>query len=184
MIMGSILVVCTGNICRSPVGEAALRSLLPEELVVSSAGTHAAVNSPAALETDEFVSRVLGSRLDHVSQQLTKEQAEAADLILTMTADHRAWVARSAPRAVRRTFILREFEEILTHLPGDQYFESVRDMALAASRLRSRVGRKVAELDIVDPYGGAAEGYESSFHEVLASSRQIAGAVTRYIPGA
>lgn len=182
--MGSILVVCTGNICRSPVGEAALRSLLPKNLAVASAGTHAALGRPAAPETDEFVSRVLGTELDHVGQQLTKAQAEAADLILTMTADHRAWVARAAPRTVRRTFILREFEETLTYLPRDQPFESVRDMAQAASRLRSRVGSEGAELDIADPYGGPAEGYEDSFREVFASSRQIASAITRYASGA
>lgn len=182
--MGSILVVCTGNICRSPVGEAALRNLLPEGLIVSSAGTHAALNSPSAPESAEFVSRVLGSELDHVGQQLTKEQTEDADLVLTMTAEHRAWVARTAPRAVRRTFILREFEETLTYLPRDQPFESVRDMAQAASRLRSRVGSEGVELDIADPYGGPAEGYENSFREVFASSREIASAITRYASGA
>lgn len=182
--MGSILVVCTGNICRSPVGEAVLRSLLPENLSVTSAGTHAALDRPTAAETDEFVSRVLGAELDHVGQQLTKEQAEAADLVLTMTAEHRAWVARTAPRVVRRTFTLRELEEILTHLPKDQHFESLRGMALAASRLRSRVASEGADLDIADPYGGPAEGYESSFHQVLDSSRRIASAVTHYASGA
>lgn len=178
--MGSLLVVCTGNICRSPVGEAALRSLLPKNLTVTSAGTHAALGRPTAPETDEFVSRMLETELDHVGQQLTKAQAEAADLILTMTAEHRAWVARTAPRAVRRTFTLRELEATLTHVPNGQHFELLRDLAAAASRLRSRVVSDGKDLDIPDPYGGPPEGYESSFRQVLDSSRKIAYTLCQY----
>lgn len=181
--MESILVVCTGNICRSPVGELALRSLLPEKFIVSSSGTHAALDRPTAPETDEFVFRTLGIKLDHVGQQLTRERAEAADLIITMTVEHRAWVARTAPRAVRRTFTLREMEEVLTHVAREQHFETLRALAIAASRLRSRVVSEGKELDISDPYGGPPEGYESSFRQVLASSHRVACSISRYVAG-
>lgn len=179
--MGSLLVVCTGNICRSPVAEAALRSALPEDFVVSSAGTHAAVGRPAPQETLDFVSRELGIDLVHVGQQLTKQQAESADLIITMTREHRAWVANMAPRAVRRTFTLRELDEIFALSTAKAPAETLRDIAVDASRLRSQVGTAGAELDISDPFGGPPAGYESSFQEVLASSQRVANAI-RFLP--
>lgn len=180
--MSSIVVVCTGNICRSPVGEAVLESMLPGSVSVSSAGTHAAVGREAAPETQQFLTRELGSPLNHVARQLTKQRAEEVDLIITMTAEHRAWVARKAPRAVRRTFTLGELDEILPHIPQKQHFLSLRDIALYASRLRARViGADAARLDIADPYGGPQEAYECSFTTVLASSQRVAKSLAHFI---
>lgn len=181
-MQGSILFVCTGNICRSPVGEAALRSLLPGTVTISSAGTHAAVGRPAAPETETFLSRELGIKIGHAGQQLSKQQAEAADLIITMTAEHRAWVARTAPRVVRRAFTLRELEQTLAYVPEEQRFDTLREFALAASRLRARIANNGDALDIADPYGGPPEGYEASFQEVLSSTRQVADALLQHSP--
>lgn len=178
--MGAILVVCTGNICRSPVAEAALQANLPDGITVSSAGTHAALGRTAVPETDEFVSRKLGFVLDHNVQQLSNQHVDAADLILTMTTEQREWVAREAPRAVRRTFTLRELDQILALSSQGSDPETVRSLALEASRLRSRVGTAGVDLDITDPYGGTAEGYDSSFQQVLASALRIADAISRY----
>lgn len=182
MIMGSILVVCTGNICRSPVGAAALRALLPEtQYAVSSAGTHAAVDRPSAREADVFVERELGVSLDHAGRQLSKEQAESSDLIITMTAEHRAWVARVAPRVVQRSFTLLELEGIVSLLPPDARYANLRDFAQSTSRLRARAKTGGDSLDIPDPYGGPSEGYEDSFTTVLTSVRLLAAAVSTHV---
>ena len=117
--MSSILVVCTGNICRSPVGEAVLQSLLPEYMSVSSAGTHAVVGAPAEPEVQEFLRREVGLEANHTARQLTRDQADSAHLIITMTSEHRSWVARNAPRAVRRTFTLKELSLLLESLPSE-----------------------------------------------------------------
>lgn len=180
--MGTILVVCTGNICRSPVGAAALRALLPEtQYAVSSAGTHAAVDRPSAREADVFIERELGVTLDHAGRQLSKEQTESSDLIITMTAEHRAWVARTAPRVVRRSFTLLELGGIVSLLPSDALYASLRDFAEAASRLRARTKTGGDSLDIPDPYGGPPEGYEDSFSTVLTSVRQVASAIAAHV---
>lgn len=182
MIMESILVVCTGNICRSPVGAAALRAVLPEsQYAVSSAGTHAAIDRPAAREADVFLQRELGVTLDHAGRQLSKEQAETSDLIITMTAEHRAWVARAAPRVVQRSFTLLELEGIVSLLPSDARYASLGDFAKSASRLRARAKPRGDSLDIPDPYGGPSEGYEESFTTVLASVRLVAAAVSAHV---
>lgn len=182
--MNSILVVCTGNICRSPVGEAVLQSQLSDQVAVSSAGTHAVVGAPAEPGVQEFLRRELNMEAEHVARQLTRDQSESADLIMTMTSDHRSWVARSAPRAVRRAFTLKELSLLLGSLPSESRFSSLKDMALAASRLRPRLAGELVDLDIADPYGGPPEGYESSFSEVLDYSHRVAQEIEQRLPSA
>ena len=84
----SVLVVCTGNICRSPLGEAALRARL-EGAVVTSAGTDARDGGPATEG-----SRIAGVErgLDiapHRSRRLTVGMVEDADLVIAMERSHR-----------------------------------------------------------------------------------------------
>lgn len=182
MSRGSILVVCTGNICRSPVGEAILHDALSGAGIdVTSAGTHAAAGRAAAPETVEFISRNLGRELDHVGRQLDRSTAEAADLIITMTEEHRSWVAGIAPRTVRRIFTLVELEQVLALLPPEQSFETVRELAMAASRLRARAGIDNTSKDIADPYGGPAEGYEESFNHVFTSANRVATRIADHV---
>lgn len=176
--MSSILMVCTGNICRSPVGEVVLQSQLPEGVSVRSAGTHAPVGRPAAPETSAFLARELHVELDHVAQQLTKQHAESSDLIITMTAEHRAWVARTAPRSVRRTFTLREIEQIAAQLPESDSSLTLQEFVASASTLRARVVTgEDSDLDIADPYGGPSEAYEASFQQILNSVSRLAASL-------
>lgn len=93
-----ILVVCSGNTCRSPLAAAMLAARLAAEptlahSTVSSAGTSAWDGSPAsegsylvALERDLDLST-------HRARMLTVEEVQRADLILTMTGAHASRVA-------------------------------------------------------------------------------------------
>ena len=82
-----ILVVCVGNICRSPLGEYLLESLLPNKKVVS-AGVGALVGEPA----DKYAMQVAidhGINLGaHQAQQLTPDLCRDFDLILVMEQGH------------------------------------------------------------------------------------------------
>ena len=64
----SILVICTGNICRSPIGERLLRKLLPSK-VVDSAGTNAMVGHSADLNACKNASLHNLSLEGHVGKQ-------------------------------------------------------------------------------------------------------------------
>ncbi|MBI6630769.1 arsenate reductase/protein-tyrosine-phosphatase family protein [Pontibaca salina] len=92
----SILVVCVGNICRSPVGERSLKSRLPD-MKLQSAGIGALVGHPA----DEVAAGIAAqggvSLVGHVAQQFTVEMANAHDLILVMETGHRNEIVRKAP---------------------------------------------------------------------------------------
>lgn len=95
-----------------------------------------------------YAARVLeelgGDASDFAARQLTPAIATAADLVLTMTREHRDAVLRLAPRQLHKTFTLREAVQILSKC-------SVRNVADLAE-FRSQV-RADASLDIPDPIG-------------------------------
>jgi protein-tyrosine phosphatase len=108
----NILVLCTGNICRSPIAEAVLRERLgAPEVMVSSAGTSALVGYPAdplALE----VSKHFGFDLSlHSGRQATTPLLLAADLVLVMTRAHAEWVHERVPPLRGRVQLLGRWRE-------------------------------------------------------------------------
>lgn len=113
-MMKQILIVCTGNTCRSSMAEYILRHLLhksglDQQYDVHSAGTSvfmsraASYNAVAALEE-------MGIDLSmHKSRQVSEQMVENADIILTMTAAHRDHLLRVKPDAADRIFTLKEY---------------------------------------------------------------------------
>jgi protein-tyrosine phosphatase len=101
----SVLVVCVGNICRSPVGERLLARAHPG-LRVGSAGLHAVVGAGADPDAAAAAAEI-GLALDgHVARQLTDELGRAHDLILVMEPGHRAEIARRFPQLSGRTMAI------------------------------------------------------------------------------
>lgn len=104
----SVLVVCVGNICRSPVGERLLKARLPD-LEIGSAGIAALVGNPADA-TATAVAQAHGLALDgHVARQFTADLGGGCDLILVMEAGHKREVARIAPHLAGRTMLFDQW---------------------------------------------------------------------------
>ena len=100
----SILVVCVGNICRSPVGERVLQAALPQAKV-TSAGLGALVGHGAD-PTASDVAAAHGVSLDgHVARQFTAELGTAQDLILVMEPRHRQDIGQIAPQLLGKTML-------------------------------------------------------------------------------
>ena len=113
--MKTILFVCTGNICRSPMAEALFRqaTLGRGGYEVLSAGLGAIDGQPPSPHAVRAL-RELG--IDHSSarsRQLTRDLVEKADFIFGMTHGHTDAVALMFPQAAEKTFLVREFEENL-----------------------------------------------------------------------
>lgn len=101
----TILVICTGNICRSPIAERILRKNLPE-LKIDSAGTGALVGKPAD-DSAIAVSRKYMLDLDgHKGTQVTSLLTKNYDLILVMEKQHIEQLSKIAPEARGKTMLL------------------------------------------------------------------------------
>ncbi|ASL85796.1 protein tyrosine phosphatase [Serratia marcescens] len=103
-MFNSILVVCVGNICRSPTGERLLRNCLPEKKI-SSAGLGAMVGKPADEMAQEVALSHELSLENHEGKQLTAKMCREFDLILVMEKSHIEAVCRLAPEVRGKTML-------------------------------------------------------------------------------
>ena len=112
----TILVVCTGNICRSPVAERLLQAKLDDlgiPAVVHSAGTQSMVGHDMTPEAAQLATQYGADASQHRSQQLTEQLITDADLVLTATREHRSKVVSMYPRASRYSYTLNQFARLL-----------------------------------------------------------------------
>ncbi|MGY1854924.1 arsenate reductase/protein-tyrosine-phosphatase family protein [Modestobacter sp. SYSU DS0290] len=159
----SVLVVCTGNVCRSPLYEALLRRGLGDgsDVQVTSAGVHARVGDAV----DPRIARLVDVPFDgFVARQVTRDALVAADLVLTMTRDQRQAVVSAVPAAVRRTFTARDLADLARLASAGRAFaaegpDSRRLRALLAAVPAVRPLRTPGPSDIEDPYGRGDEAY-------------------------
>ncbi len=122
-----IVFICTGNICRSPMGEFLLKNKLSPEMAkivqVISAGTHAMEDMPAS-HNAKLTAKEFGVDLsDHNSQPLTRWLLGQCDVIFAMETDHVDIIHRMDPTASPRTFLLKEFGLSETEKNADKHIE-------------------------------------------------------------
>jgi protein-tyrosine phosphatase len=170
----AVLLVCTGNICRTPMAEGFLRersSLLPDGgLRVSSAGTWATHgNSPTGEAVIAAAERGADIRALQ-STPVTPELVERADLVLTMTEEQRDEVLEQAPGVRGKTFTLKELVTLLRELgppPVDAGREGLLARVEAADRLRRALDAPaVPDADVSDPLGLAVDAYRAVAWEI------------------
>lgn len=100
-----IMFVCTGNICRSPMGELLLTRYLDGTTVqVSSAGTRGLPRCQMDPSSARLMTSVNIEPSGFRSRRLTRSMAESADLILCFEKEQRKDIVALAPGAVRYTF--------------------------------------------------------------------------------
>ncbi|ONH53303.1 protein-tyrosine phosphatase [Pseudomonas cedrina] len=110
-MFNKILVVCVGNICRSPTAEQLLRNALASSAIkISSAGLAALRDSPlepTALQVLEEHGHIPGL---HRARQLTSDAVSEADLVLVMEQRHIEGVLSLAPEARGKVFLLGKWQ--------------------------------------------------------------------------
>ncbi|MDF3057164.1 MAG: protein tyrosine phosphatase [Rariglobus sp.] len=140
---GTIVTVCTANICRSPMAEALLRHALraqPEPLKswkITSAGVAARPGDRVSDNSVTALKKVGIDIKDHTSRPLTRQMIDDAIAILCMTESHRAMIQFNFDPVPRHIYLFREF------LP------------------------RAAEKEICDPYGGSLAEYEACRDEMV-----------------
>lgn len=134
-----VLILCTGNICRSPVAAARLAELRPD-LTVASAGLGAATGravDPRMARAAEGMA--LPWPQDHLACQFTGALGRGHDLILTMEAGQSNEVIRRAPDLKGRVFLLTQWTD-RADIP-DPYMRNDADYALAVAAIDAGVRR-------------------------------------------
>ncbi|HEV2843186.1 MAG TPA: serine hydroxymethyltransferase [Chthoniobacterales bacterium] len=122
--MKSVLFVCTGNICRSPMAEGFFRRLLGnrKDIEVASAGVHAVRGQPPSMHAVHVCEQegvdIRGLR----SQPLTATLVDRATHIFAMTGAHLDTIHMLFPHGAEKAYLLREFEE-----PGMTVWRDVPD---------------------------------------------------------
>lgn len=193
----TVLHVCMGNICRSPMAERllalAVRQRLaklgvaadPETLLLShstgTGGWHAGepMNAPAARQL-----RARGA--DHTgfaARRLGTEHIESSDLILTATADQQEYVVALRPDAAERTFVLGTFGRLLptidtAGLPAAELTPEgvyARGTALVEAVRAARVGdTPLPSDDLDDPWGRGDDCFSRVADEIEETVQPLA----------
>jgi glycine hydroxymethyltransferase len=109
----SVLFICTGNICRSPIAEGLFRALIGNrrDIEVASAGVHAVRGQPPSEHAIDVCAEAGVDIRGLRSQPLTASLIERATHIFAMTGAHVETIQLLFPMAAEKTFLLREFEE-------------------------------------------------------------------------
>lgn len=110
MAFDNILVVCVGNICRSPMAEALLKQRYPDK-VIDSAGVGALVGHPADPAALEIMTKQQLDITKHVAKQIDENLAKKADLIFTMSDSQTKWIEERWPFCRGKTFKLGHWQD-------------------------------------------------------------------------
>lgn len=144
--MRKVLFVCTGNTCRSPMAEGIFRKIAAEKDVrfeILSAGIFAREGMKASDEAVIAAAEKGINISDHVSQSVTHEILNDANLILTMTEGHKKLLLERAPEYKDKIFTLKEFNG------------------------------KQNEIDIEDPFGQGLGAYRECIQELGSEINQL-----------
>ena len=135
--MYRILVICTANICRSPVGEAFLeRFLKGQKVQVDSAGTLALNGNAADATMQELLSeKGYPNIVNHRSQALMPSLVSKYDLLLCMTDEHRNQITKISPIATGKVKLFGHWDQQAQVLdpiggPREEYQSSVEQIEM------------------------------------------------------
>jgi protein-tyrosine phosphatase len=164
----TVLFVCTGNVCRSPMAELLFRGWAhPDaDVVVSSAGIEAMTGYGIDRSSASALGQLGIDPSQHRARQFETWMANDADLILTAGREHRDAIIAAVPTLYKRTFTMKEFARLVKGLgSGDP--RSI--VAAAAARRGQSAPDNPEDDDVRDPYKGAIHHAKSIAEEITES---------------
>ena len=143
--MKKLIFVCTGNTCRSPMAEGLLRHLLGPDCgwEISSAGVCAGNGFPASPNAVAALQEKGIDISDHRSRHLSPAMIEDADLLVTMTRNHRDAILSIVPESAGKVFLLKSFG--IAQCPTDIY-DPVGEALNIYRRVRDEIDAALPDL--------------------------------------
>lgn len=192
----SVLTVCTGNICRSPLAELLLTHTLQGLPVrVQSAGTTPLIGHPMT-EQNRAIAKEYGvtNADSHAARELTPGLIRDADLVLALSREHRRAVVEMLPKASRHTFTLREFARLaevadleeLTLPRTANVDDRLRETVDLIAQVRGSLPplTNLEDHDVIDPYRQSDEVYQASAQQIIPAVNTVTALFRRAAGGA
>ena len=144
-----ILVVCTGNSCRSVMAKGLLKKMLQDrkDIFVVSAGIAALPGLRPTRETIDVMAQHHIDVSSHLTQRLTNQMVEDSDLVLVMERIHREEILNRLPHAKKKVFLLKEYADTIP--------------------------RFSSEVDVPDPIAKSPDVYESCFRMIQEAIEKV-----------
>ena len=182
----TILTVCAGNICRSPLAEQLLRVGLATwpEVTLGSAGTVGLTGQPMPDEAADLSRHFGGEPSGHVARVLTAEHLSEANLVFAMSREHRRAIVELFPKAIRYTFTIREFARLASGVTdADLNDAAALPLEDVVGRFSTLIGFAASQRGVVSPPGSpddddVMDPYRRSDEVYAESARQLAPAVS------
>ena len=145
-----IVFICSGNICRSPMAEGVLKKMIAKttyrEIVeISSAGTLKLVHTPVHISAVNSAELKGVDIHEHVSRQVTPGIVEEADIIISMAADHVAYLQKKYPAYKQKFVLLKQWHS----------------------------GKKLSNPSIADPIGHDVHFFDRTFNEIHKELKRV-----------
>ncbi len=160
-----VLFICTGNICRSPMGELLFRTYTQDtSLEIGSAGTHSLVGHGIDPSSKALMDAVGIDSSQFRSTQLTQDIADNSDLILCFEPEQRHNIVIIAPTALPYTFTLTDFSNMCAYcaqhnmITGATIQERLQSVIDQSMQIRPMLPPSVT---IPDPYRKNFEAFRS-----------------------
>ena len=131
-----IIIVCTGNTCRSPMAEAIYREKFGDKAEFISRGLYVEEERSASYNAEEVMKKMGLDISAHKSKELTEKEALEADLILTATAAHRDNILAVLPELQGKVFTLCEYANLPFEDIPDPFGGDIEDYTRCAETIK------------------------------------------------
>lgn len=167
MSRARVLMVCTGNICRSPAMHYVAAARWEDAAEVTSAGTYAEIGMDATREIRRSAAGAGVHIPRHRPSQLTAERVAQSQLVLVATANHERWITHEMGAAQPHVFGLKQAAELASTAPPPVGGTPAERLANAAAALRAEQDRNPVPLrTLEDPWARPQEVYDEVYGEI------------------
>ena len=169
-----VLFICTGNICRSPMGELLFRTYTQgTSLEIGSAGTHSLVGHSIDPSSKALMDAVGIDSSQFRSTQLTQDIADNSDLILCFEPEQRHNIVVIAPTALPYTFTLTDFSNMCAYCAQHNMITGVT----IQERLQSVIDQSMQIRPMLPPSATIPDPYRKNFEAFRSAARATNDAI-------